>query len=132
VSKLSDLEHTVDSLTTTVKSLEDVVDATLPTASIFRAVRRQRVQAVDAHYYRTAAKVTGEWQYKDDPCDCHISKSERQHNKIRFKNGNAWYVVCPVRYYLLLAWKAITEKTAVPSIGLYNKLLQKDIGEQKS
>ena len=87
----------------------------------FSLVRRQRKAATDRRYWEMTHRLSDEWEHTDKPCAC-----SKDHKAVRFKNGKNWYRICPIRYYLLLSWKAITQHRPVPSTETYWQLLGKE------
>jgi len=130
MNRIEKIESRIANMQEQLFYLEDVVETTPPPIPMFNQVKRWKLQHVNRRYYDTAMRVTDQWEHKDEPCDCKTSKTERVHNKIRFFNNEKWYVICPIRYYLLLGWKSVTEGLPTPPVELYNKLLQIENGAQ--
>lgn len=89
---------------------------------MFRLIRRQKIAATNKRYWEMTHRLSDEWEHTDKPCAC-----SKDHRAVRFKNGKKWYRICPIRYYLLLSWKAITQHRPVPSIETYWQLLGKEV-----
>lgn len=99
---------------------------------LFRAIKRQKDSRSRQRYAETAGRITEGWKPSDKPCDCQY-QDDGPHNRISVKvGGGKWASICPIRYYLLLGWKAIVEQQAVPPEKLYWQLLGKPVPERKA
>jgi len=93
--------------------------------SLFRMVKQQNQAATDRRYRQKAQKVTKEWEFSETDCDCPTTE-ERMHKLIRFKSADGrFYVCCPIRFFMLHCWKAITEKASYPTRDWLGELLGK-------
>lgn len=86
----------------------------------YHLVRRWHIRRINLRYSRAMSKMAENWEHTDKPCPC-----GQDHNALRLPNKTAAYIICPIRYYILLAWRAITERKPVPDTALYWKLLNK-------
>lgn len=125
---LARVERNVQSVQSALQNLElgftyhtQVQADAEPEPDYFSLLRRQRKATTDRRYWESTHKLSDEWEHTDKPCAC-----GKDHKAVRFKNGKKWYRICPIRYYLLLSWKAVTQRRAVPSIETYWQLLGKE------
>ena len=90
---------------------------------------RQNAQSMRRLWERTH-NLTTNWAIGKTPCKCEVALS-KPHNVIGYKSGARWYVMCPINYYLLLAWRAVANGDPVPDNDLYWRLLGKDVPQDE-
>jgi len=83
-----------------------------------RRLRESRIR----RKYQQFRHLPDEWETADHACDCYLTK-ERAHSMIVVKIGSKRYRICPVRYYIFCAWKAVWVGDPPPSEELYWELL---------
>lgn len=94
--------------------------------SMYHTVRQQCCAASRQRYFETAGRATSEWDYCLTDCEC-----GGDHRAIKFKEGKIWRRLCPIHYYILLAWQAHVKGCPVPTEELYWKLLGKEKPSRK-
>lgn len=87
---------------------------------LHRLLRKIQNAATARRYFERCDSVTDKWQRAKKDCEC-----GRDHKAIGYKSGDRWYEMCPINYYIILGWKAVTENRAVPSEEMYWELLGK-------
>ena len=89
-------------------------------AGNFAKLKQRRLIETNRRYRQLAARVSNAWSHSKKVCDCYHSKNDGEHKLIRFQGTDEkFYSCCPIRYYILLGWRAITDGKEMPPEELF-------------